>query len=294
MAPPRALTHDELASLLTKTSRTFALAIPLLGEPLATDVGLAYLLFRIADTLEDAPLWKRDARMQALESFSAWLTTEDSETAWMDLAASSPPTKDAGCIELLARAEDVRAATLSRGPGIARSVGIDVCRTSTRMAQYVARQTDVGAVVLADLPDLRDYCYAVAGIVGELLTDLFSQREPAVAKHRDALADLAPAFGEGLQLVNILKDAPSDAREGRVYLPPTVPRADVVALARRDLDRADEYVELLERAGASRGVVTFCELPRRLAVATLDTLEAGAAKLSREEVMRITSEVMKR
>jgi len=40
--------------LLQKTSRTFALAIPLLPEPTRTAVGAAYLLFRVADTFEDA------------------------------------------------------------------------------------------------------------------------------------------------------------------------------------------------------------------------------------------------
>ena len=39
-----------LRPLLQKTSRTFALTIPLLPEPLQTDVVVAYLLFRIIDT----------------------------------------------------------------------------------------------------------------------------------------------------------------------------------------------------------------------------------------------------
>ena len=40
-------------SLLMRTSRTFALNIPLLPESLRQDVGIAYLLFRAADTIED-------------------------------------------------------------------------------------------------------------------------------------------------------------------------------------------------------------------------------------------------
>ena len=39
-----------LDDLLEKTSRTFALAIPLLPTPAREAVGLAYLLFRVADT----------------------------------------------------------------------------------------------------------------------------------------------------------------------------------------------------------------------------------------------------
>jgi phytoene/squalene synthetase len=44
----------DLADLLQRTSRTFGLAIPRLSEPTRTEVTIAYLLFRIADTLEDA------------------------------------------------------------------------------------------------------------------------------------------------------------------------------------------------------------------------------------------------
>jgi len=43
--------------LLEKTSRTFALSIPVLPEPTRRQVMIAYLLFRIADTFEDAAHW---------------------------------------------------------------------------------------------------------------------------------------------------------------------------------------------------------------------------------------------
>jgi farnesyl-diphosphate farnesyltransferase len=289
--PTRPLDPGELATLLERTSRTFALTIPLLHEPLATDVGLAYLLFRIADTLEDAPKWGRDARIAALDSFGEWLIGEEEERAWLDHVASSPPTDDEGCLELLSRAEGVRASVAARGGELAMAVTMDVVRTSAKMGEFVARQSEAGGLVLCDIEDLREYCYAVAGIVGELLTEMFLLRHPALEPERDALLDLAPAFGEGLQLVNILKDATSDAREGRSYLPLDVERADIVALARTDLARANDYVNLLRFAGAPRHVQMFCELPVRLADATLDRLEAGVAKLTREEVMAIFAQV---
>ena len=281
------LAPGELSSLLARTSRTFALTIPLLDEPLATDVGLAYLLFRIADTLEDAPSWGRDARVAALDSFGEWLVGEEGERTWLETVSATPPTEDEGCLALLARADAVRNAVNARGHDLAMSMTMDVVRTSSKMAEFVSRQTEAGGLLLTDLPDLREYCYAVAGIVGELLTEMFLTRDPSLEAERDALMDLAPAFGEGLQLVNILKDAPSDAREGRMYLPQGVERAEVVRLARADLEQANEYVAILTRAGASSHVRTFCELPVRLAEATLDRLAAGAAKLTREEVMAI-------
>lgn len=255
---------EEIAALLEKTSRTFALTIPLLEEPLRRRVGLAYLLFRIADTLEDADLWDRDQRLSALRSFGQWLGGGRGE--WRH---ASPPTKDAACLELLDRAD----AVLAEVPDTERG---HVKRTAHGMAEFVARQDEGGSIQLADLADLRAYCYVVAGIVGELLTELFGAAP--------VLWEEAKLFGEGLQLVNILKDAPSDAKQGRVYLPASVPRADVVRLAREDLVVAERYAKELRERGAKAGTIAFCTLPRMLAVATLDRLDEGKPKLTREEV----------
>src|ERR1700742_2625089 len=63
----------DLEDLLLKTSRTFALSIPHLPEPTRREVTLAYLLFRIADTFEDAADWPREKRIAALGEFSALL-----------------------------------------------------------------------------------------------------------------------------------------------------------------------------------------------------------------------------
>lgn len=287
------LTRDELSTLLGRTSRTFALAIPLLEEPIATAVGLAYLLFRIADTLEDASLWGRDRRKLALASFAGWLG-DSNESDWKHLVASNPPTSDAGCIELLARADDVLGSARAMGDETAQAVVRATHRTATGMAAFVARQDELGALVLGSVEDLRAYAYVVAGIVGELLTELFVIHVPLLVPFRARLEEQASAFGEGLQLVNILKDAPADGAEGRQYLPPGVPREAVVNLAREDLRRAALYVAALDEAKAPPGVVAFCELPLRLAVATLDRLDAGATKLGRDEVMEIFAGVTAR
>lgn len=294
------LREEELARLLGSTSRTFALAIPLLPEPLARQVGVAYLLFRLADTLEDAPEWDRDRRVAALESFARWLV-DPNEDDWRKLAREIPPTREAGCRELLERATDVRTAATKMSEVdaetdelVAAAVLRHTRRTALGMLDFVRRQDARGALVLRDLDDLCAYAYAVAGIVGELLTDLFSLAHPGVSRLRVHLDQDAAAFGEGLQLVNILKDAPADLREGRTYLPSSVPRRVVVDLARRDLASAVRYVDTLAAAKAPRGVILFCDLPARLALATLDALDEGAPKLAREDVMKIYTDVTTR
>ncbi|MCB1057030.1 MAG: hypothetical protein KDD11_16130, partial [Acidobacteria bacterium] len=63
----------DLQDLLIKTSRTFALSIPLLPEPTCSEVRLAYLLFRIADTFEDSTAWSKERRIRALDDLQAAL-----------------------------------------------------------------------------------------------------------------------------------------------------------------------------------------------------------------------------
>ncbi len=287
-----------LGPLLDATSRTFALTIPLLPAPLSTQVAVTYLLYRMADTLEDAELWSRDERRRALASFASWIADDedDVDAAWQEAVRSREPSIHAGYNELLRRADDVRAWLSSPDVPAAAAVAVreGVADTTRRMAAFVGRQAEDGRITLGDEEDLRAYCYAVAGLVGELLTRLFTIDRPALGAVRAELDARARAFGEGLQLVNILKDAASDAEDGRVYVPPSMTRDEVTRLARRDLDDADAYVEALRRGGAAPGVVSFCALPVALARATLDALAQGRAKLSRDEVAAIALRVTAR
>jgi farnesyl-diphosphate farnesyltransferase len=287
----------DLDQLLEKTSRTFALAIPLLPEPTRGEVTLAYLLFRIADTFEDAAVWPRERRIAALEDFARLLETPSTAEAerlarrWRDELPSDHP----GYLELLGETPAVLAAFLELSPEARRIVGHHTCRTARLMSGFVARSDDGGRLELVDLDDLSAYCYAVAGIVGEMLTDLFLLGRPALAGVAEGLRRRAAAFGEGLQLVNILKDAADDADEGRRFLPRGTDRAAVFARARGALDEAAEYVLALQDApgGAERGLVAFTALPLRLAWASLDRVERHGAgsKLTRPEVFSIVADL---
>ena len=81
IGPDVACAAAELDRLLAETSRTFALSIPLLEEPTRHQVTLAYLLFRIADTFEDAETWPRDRRVRALGEFARLLEVQGADEA---------------------------------------------------------------------------------------------------------------------------------------------------------------------------------------------------------------------
>lgn len=280
----------EIARLLGATSRTFALTIPLLPPALEAQVGVAYLLYRLADTLEDAELWGREQRMAALASFARWVVSPEDD-AWREAARRAPPTSHAGYIDLVTRADAVLAHLETFPAAAAAAIREGVVATTERMRGFVAQQGPRGELTLETPDDLRAYCYAVAGIVGEVLTRLFVLACPSLASVRPALDTRAAAFGEGLQLVNILKDAKSDAREGRAYVPAHMAHEAVAALATRDLDEAEAYVRTLEGGGAPAGVVAFCALPVALARATLAALARGEPKLARAEAIAIVARI---
>lgn len=289
----------QLLPLLQTTSRTFALSIPLLPEPLQTEVGVAYLLFRIIDTFEDATRWDAQKRKDALGQFVRLMDVEPGPasdeaqvvtSAWL----REPPLTHAGYLELLAATPRVLSWLRALRPAAAAELRRNVARSASGMVDVVTRADEKGLLQLESLQDLRDYCFVVAGIVGEMLTELFLLQSPSLSSVAAPLRERAVAFGEGLQLVNILKDASSDQAEGRVYLPRQATMAEVFLLARADLTRATEYTELLRQGGGDRGLVAFNALNTRLAIATVHLLrEKGAgAKLARTQVVGIASEVM--
>lgn len=280
--------------LLQKTSRTFALAIPLLPEPTRNQVGIAYLLFRIADTFEDAVLWTRDRRLEVLGRFVELVDQPPaaSEALAVD-CLREPPVEHPGYQELLARMplvlRDFGTLPLPARVAVRRHLG----RSVDGMRHFVRRSDQRNRLTLSNIDDLRDYCYSVAGIVGEMLTELYLLDRPELASSAEELRNRAASFGEGLQLVNILKDAPRDAEEGRVYLPPGVELRTVLELTSEALTRAEEYVALLRQAATAPGLVTFNAFIAGLARSNLRilALHGVGAKLSRSDVASVAAEV---
>jgi len=287
-----------LQDLLVKTSRTFALAIPLLPPPTLREVTVAYLLFRIADTFEDASvLWNQGEQRAALSDFVDLLRQPSMERAsgLAESWCSHPPTEHAGYLELLEKTPQVLASFMALAPRAREVVGHHTIRTAEGMSSVVERTGSDGVLRLASVQDIREYCYIVAGIVGEMLTDLFLLDRPHLESVAAYLKDRAAQFGEGLQLVNILKDSAGDLVEGRNYLPTEIDRADFFELARSDLSAATEYTLAIQEAGGPDGLVLFTGLPVELAWATLAKVERDGpgAKISRPEVFAIHTRIRK-
>lgn len=288
-ADPADDSNTLLEGLLANSSRTFALSIPLLPPPLRRQVTVAYLLFRIADTFEDEPAWDTPTKLAGLEAVDAALAGSDRAGLLRGMAGLLEGVELSlpGYTALMRRSGAVIEAFDSL-PILARlAIAAHLRRTIAGMADQLRRTQPISTV-----QDVRQYCYYVAGIVGEMLTDLFMLHNPSLAADAELIA-LSPRFGEALQLVNILRDAAADASEGRFYLPSSSQRPALFDLAFEDLRLSGRYVQRLEHLGADPGVVAFNALNLRLANATIALVrEHGpGAKLTRDAVRAIFDDI---
>ncbi len=297
----RASTMVDLDDLLVKTSRTFALAIPPLDGETRRAMTLGYLLLRISDTFEDAAVWPRERRVAALFRFADMVTDllegppavdDGSVAAQVETWLADPPTTHDGYLELLQATGGVLDAYANLGPAARNVIGVHVRRTTLGMAYFVKRADQDGEFRLTGITELRDYCYVVAGIVGEMMTEVLLLGAP-LEPIAEALRRRGPAYGEGLQLVNVLKDSATDADEGRTFVSSAQDRAKAFEIARQDLRLGGEYVNLLQNAGAPRNYQVATAIPVRLALRALDRVDESGpgAKVTRPEVAALIAAI---
>jgi farnesyl-diphosphate farnesyltransferase len=206
--------------ILPHVSRTFALTIPQLPAALRIPVTNAYLLCRIADTIEDGTMSSAAARLGLLQRFVAVLCgEEDAALLTKDLLPRLS--------EQVLPAERDLALNMHRIVRVTASLREQergaICRCVELMCGGMHQFQRIAS--LRGLPgtrDLDEYCYYVAGVVGQMLTEMFCAYSPAINLRRSGLEELAVSFAQGLQMTNILKDVWEDRERGACWLPQEV------------------------------------------------------------------------
>jgi len=277
--------------ILPHVSRTFALTIPQLPMPLRTAVTNAYLLCRIADTIEDEPALSPTESRVFLQRFTAVVRgTEAAGPLAREVVRRLSERTLPAERELVSGMERVVEVTAGLG---AERPAIQRCIELMGHGMHHFQQT-ASLAGLARSSDLDSYCYYVAGVVGEMLTELFSCHSPAVAAQRNALQELSTSFAEGLQLTNIIKDFWEDRSRGACWFPRDLfarhgvelaemsPQSsdarfqagvrELVAVAHGHLRNALAYALLLPPR--ETGIRLFCLWAIGLAVLTLRRIDA--------------------
>lgn len=287
-----------LQELLVASSRTFAVGIRILPEPLRREVTVAYLLLRVSDYLEDNRELGDDEKVALLGKWQDVLGGDGERQALVGrLRGAREDTPDA----LVAR----HSATVLAGlDGLATRAKEILVRRVSESSAGMARWTERGSRFETEA-DLDDYMHEVAGRVGHLLTELFALRLPGTRNARERMMSLGREFGLALQTVNVIRGLHEDRDRGWVYVPAAfVPDARIhaselfepenldvamavlarlVSKADRHLAAARAYIRLIPRR--YHRVRLFCLLPLFFAVRTLAISRANPDVLSRETKM---------
>jgi len=226
---------------LDQVSRSFAFCIRRLPQPLGRWVGLTYLVCRILDTIEDT-VWANVA--QQSEMFARF------DLAVTDVAACESLKNWEGQFTIVSEGERnlLRDAHLIMSDlhelpqGIRQSVQDLVLSMSSGMRHFQKQNKKGNSLRLTSLGEVNQYCFFVAGLVGEALTRLVSSVEP---KFPSTVGNLLRAhhFGLFLQKVNILKDQAKDEEEGRLFVP------------------SREQLEISASSNAREAIEFLCSIP---------------------------------
>ncbi|HTT00487.1 MAG TPA: phytoene/squalene synthase family protein [Steroidobacteraceae bacterium] len=256
-------TSDEAyqEQILPHVSRTFALTIPQLPAGLRSAVTSAYLLCRIADTIEDEPAVSPAQAYVYLQRFAAVVCgREDARALAREVEGCLTERTLPAERDLMHNME--RVVRLTQRLSREQRAAIQHC-VELMCAGMHDFQQSASVSGLARSSDLDSYCYYVAGVVGEMLTELFCAYSAEIARHREALFELAASFGQGLQMTNILKDMWEDRSRGACWLPQDVFTRHGIELAQLTPGRSEQSFgaglrELIAVAhGHLRNAMTF-------------------------------------
>jgi farnesyl-diphosphate farnesyltransferase len=297
---------------LGKVSRTFALNIKVLGEKLRRPVLLAYLYMRIADTVEDDPDLPAKEKADLLKKFSQAVNsggknadefTESLPQSWKnsDKADYALSSNAAIVLPLLSEYPEPVASTIQKA----------VEEMCGGMAEFAERREKAnGWFFIESELDLDRYCYFVAGLVGNMLTELFCYSIKNFDKEQQKkLRNLSVSFGLSLQLVNIIKDLQEDSlrkvcfvpmeycrKQGinsvqEFFSPETSPEKkhsitnELIKKAKKHLQDSKNYIKTLPRS--EHRIRLFCLWPSLMAADNLRVIAEGGNKISRKSVKKI-------
>jgi farnesyl-diphosphate farnesyltransferase len=302
---------------LPKVSRTFAINIRILKGDVYRGVLLAYLLCRIADSIEDDHYFPVDFKIQKLHEYSSLfpppLHYKEQISVFLqsmrfahETNASALVNNTARVFNELVKLPETLVAVISRY----------VKEMAIGMAEFQAKGLNKRKVFFENQNELDQYCYYVAGTVGLMLTSVFTLDSKKISPEiKMKLEQRSVPFGLGLQVTNIAKDFVEDQKRGWCYVPRSFfteagidPSSDLLT-AKPDrllnvekriiehalgyLDEAFRYVMDIPRTLIRYRL--FCLWPLFMAVETLSKLyhehsflNGQAVKISRKDVRQIT------
>jgi farnesyl-diphosphate farnesyltransferase len=299
----RSLERKDLGGpVLRSVSRSFYLSLRILPAALREPLSLAYLLARATDTIADTPEPPAALRTDALARLAAAIQgTAGKETAAELRESFAPLQSDEAERTLIERLpalldwlDELEPGDRDEVRGVLEKINggqrldlerFDASSSPRRVRPMADTSTSIRALTTA--AELDEYTYLVAGCVGDFWTRLcFAHVKNFSERPESEMREIGVLYGQGLQLVNILRDAGDDLRHGRCYFPADELQSAGVTLGEilRDPARVLPVIEKWRKKAERRveaGIEYACAIRnRRVRFATALPALIGARSLA--------------
>ena len=216
------LINAKIDKLLETTSRSFYPTLKYLPKKVRGQIGLLYLLARLADTIADSKHGEAEILLDLLGKYND--VVQGRETTLPDFSELAEIQTNPHEAELLLNAEDVIEGLQEYDQGdrerileclevIVGGQILDLKRFGTAMEGGSISSLDSDA-------ELDDYAYRVAGCVGTFWSKMSLAHLMTLSPDKEKIfLEKGIRFGKALQMINILRDIPEDLRFGRCYIP---------------------------------------------------------------------------
>ena len=216
------LVNDKIDKLLETTSRSFYPTLKYLPKKIRGQIGLLYLLARLADTIADSKHGETDVLLDLLNKYNDVAQGRSTKLPdFTDLAEIQTNPHEA---ELLMNAEDVIEGLGEYEEGdrqrILECLDIIVGGQVLDLERFGPAKEGGNISSLTSNEELDDYAYRVAGCVGIFWSKMSLAHLMTLSPEKEKIfLEKGIQFGKALQMINILRDIPEDLRFGRCYIP---------------------------------------------------------------------------
>ncbi len=217
--------HLLLRDVLKRVSRSFYLTLRILPSSVRSQIGLAYLFARAADTIADTGELDDATRLECLRQLKQQVGTAGPDLGVVQQikARVIPKQHNPDERRLLDELDGCFRVYQNFHP-IDQSHIAQVLAVLIGGMEFDIQQFPKGFPgqlhALEGIADFEYYTYAVAGCVGEFWTQMICHHIPGMKGwSENEMTPLGVRFGKGLQMVNILRDLAKDLRNSRCYIP---------------------------------------------------------------------------
>ena len=216
------LIGEEIDKLLETTSRSFYPTLKYLPKKIRGQIGLLYLLARVADTIADSKVGETEELIEALTQYNDVAQGRKQELPDLKELAEIQSNPDEG--ELLRNVQKVvDALSMYEKDDQVRMLeclDIIVSGQILDLQRFGIAREGGNISSLQSEEELDDYTFRVAGCVGVFWTKMSLAHMMKLSKEKEELFfENGIRFGKALQMINILRDIPEDLRFGRCYIP---------------------------------------------------------------------------